>query len=115
MNTNDLNWLAGILEADGTFSCRTSRGSTRWTVQVGMIDEDVIRRCRDVSGMGLVRGPYQSPAVNRRPMWFWSVGTRSEARALMELVRPLMGDRRRRKIDACLAGVTNAEYVDVDA
>jgi hypothetical protein len=97
----ELHWLAGIIEGEGTFMRHTING--KWlqlVVRVKMTDEDVIHRCHEVAGVGNVGGPYTK--VGRKPIWAWYITKGDDAADFMRTIRPLMGARRRRQIDACL-------------
>jgi hypothetical protein len=106
INPIDLAWLAGLIEGEGSFTHHVS-GRKRWyhdlRIRVAMTDEDVIRRCLAVSGLGTVKGPYQRRNLAWKPQWIWEVTRRDDAVALMTALRPLMGIRRQSQIDACLA------------
>jgi hypothetical protein len=99
METQELYWLAGIIEGEGTFSypgyCR---------IKVKMTDEDVVNRCQAVCEVGNVSGPHfdrHNPTY--KPSWQWSVSDNRDAAALMMTLLPLMGNRRADKIRECLA------------
>lgn len=106
INPTDLAWLAGLIEGEGSFSHHVTRRIRQYhdlNIKVTMADEDVIRRCLAVSGLGTVRGPYQNRNPAWKPRWIWEVTRRDDAVALMTALRPLMSIRRQVQIDACLA------------
>lgn len=114
----ELYWLAGILEGEGTFlHGRVREKYLRMNVRVAMCDEDVVRRCWTVAGVGRVGGPYtyahgstrtwtQQPYDRHpsrwKPTWSWTVDRHADAAALMMTVLPLMGTRRAARIRECL-------------
>ena len=107
----DLHWVAGILEGEGCFRSKTTSlrkdGNSRYhypAVEVNMADEDVIRRLQTIMGVGNVHGPYgKHPAhPDWKPMWRWSVQKKHDAEEVMTLVYPIMGSRRRQKIEDIL-------------
>jgi hypothetical protein len=93
-------WLAGLLEGEGSFLQRRDRNGHLWLgVTMATTDEDVARRCEAVAG-GKVRGPYRRGRW--KPIWRWSVERHQDVISLMEMLRPLMGERRAAQIDDCL-------------
>ena len=87
----ELAWAAGLFEGEGSIGIdrRTSRhGSLR--LQIGMCDEEVLCRFKDVVGIGNVTGPYQHKGGVEKgwsPFWAWSI-TGRRAEACIELLRP---------------------------
>ena len=96
----DLAWFAGIVEGEGTFSSQGRHGSRRRPeIAVSMTDEDVIRRCHRITGVGGV-SRYET---GFKPMFRWRVtkvvriatatkirvaaSERSEPRASPQIVR----------------------------
>jgi hypothetical protein len=96
LTERDLGWLAGILEGEGCFSI-SQTGTVQ--VRVAMTDEDVVRRCQAVTGIGVI---LQQRQQQRQQMWRWSVNRARDVIDLLALVRPLMGQRRQTKIAECL-------------
>jgi hypothetical protein len=92
----DVAWLAGLFEGEGHI--RLIRHQTV-QLDVRMTDEDVLRRALRISGCGNVTGPYTPSQPNRKPFWVWSVGKREEVREVLEAIYPLMGSRRRARIE----------------
>jgi hypothetical protein len=111
MDESEIAWLAGLLEGEGCFHLKTrgpvKKDGTRYigpVVDVNMTDEDVIRKLRDITGVGNVQGPYSvSRKENWKPIWRWAVQKRSDALMIMKLVRDHMCERRRSKIDEILS------------
>ena len=107
MDMKDLYWLAGIIEGEGSFIYPHiklkdgSKGQGYPRVQVKMTDEDVVRKCQKVAGVGKVHGPHQPPG-NRKLTWTWAVTKKVDGTALMQTLYLLMGTRRRSKIIECL-------------
>jgi hypothetical protein len=90
-------WIAGLIEGEGTFYLNKGRYPV---VAVIMTDEDIIKRCKEFTGIGSVRGPYL-PYNSKKPLWSWKVSGRKAA-ALMMTILPLMGEKRQTKIKECL-------------
>lgn len=112
MSDRDLGWLAGILEGEGCFAMAWDLRRKRRQVQVRvcMTDEDVVRRCQSISGLGTLTPQKPSTAWNKphhKPIWRWYVGRATDIHDLLTLVYPLMGARRQERIAECLALVKN--------
>lgn len=100
MQKSDLNWLAGLLEGEGSFLLGPPSRSHLPIIRVEMVDGDVIRRAAELLGVGVVRLPA------RRKKWkptFVATTYGKPAVLLMRVLRPLMGERRQKQIDAALA------------
>lgn len=97
MTDQELGWVAGVLEGEGCFDYNRTPKYPR--VRAEMTDEDVIDRLHR-----LVGGRKHAPK-KRKGHWKQSYGlivNGAEAVALMEAVLPLMGERRRAKIERLL-------------
>ncbi len=107
----EIIWLAGLLEGEscfsvGTRSVRRGVGRKFPRVQVNMCDLDVLEHARKASG-GLGT-PIQRVATPSRlkkekeygwtPSYSWAVQGETEAYALMVMVYPWMGHRRKARI-----------------
>ena len=89
-------WLAGLYEGEGSlFGFSNSR--TAGALRIGMTDEDVIHRCREVMGVGHVTGPREQRPP-RKPIWTWSVYQRSDLLMVVEAILPYLGERRRQRV-----------------
>ncbi|HEV7845466.1 MAG TPA: hypothetical protein VGO83_04380 [Thermoleophilaceae bacterium] len=100
MADEDLHWLAGLLEGEGSFLAGPPSEPRSPAVQVAMVDRDVIERAGGLLGVTVCALP------SRREGWrdAFSVRVRG-ARAVhwMERLRPLMGARRQQQIDLAIA------------
>lgn len=98
-----IEWLAGLLEGEGCFgrySAGPKQPHLRYArIQLGMTDEDVVRRVHEFTGVGHVYEPKQRPGCKR--IWIWHARNH-EAESLMQKLHPLMGLRRQAKIDEVL-------------
>ena len=103
MTPQQLGWVAGIVEGEGSISVNQRRRYSGNTytyplVCVGMADEDVVRRLQEWTGVGRVTGPHLPPvraAAGHKPQWQWNVNNIATVEALMEALWPLLGERRR--------------------
>jgi len=109
MNSEQLHWVAGLLEGEGCFQItKTSPkkdGSevySHLSVTVNIGDEDIVRRLKEYIGYGNIQGPYLPKKSHWTPMWRFAVQKDSDARKLMQDVLPLMGKRRSAKIKELL-------------
>ena len=112
MNDQEVGWVAGIIEGEGTIECRSnpSKAGTKWhpRLEVVSTDEDVVARLHRMVG-GHINGPYAPRArvaggdhYGTKAIWRWRLSTDAAVVGLMEQIRPLMGERRGAKIDAAL-------------
>jgi hypothetical protein len=100
MTRDDLLWLAGYLEGEGSFTSPTPSAPNRPRIQVAATDEDVIQRIAAIWGVSYWRSP-----ETRNPAWkpYYRVQVRGRrAVDLMRELRPLMGIRRQQQIDRAL-------------
>lgn len=102
----DIAWLGGLLEGDGTFTTmrRRTRQGQYPAIRLAMSDEDTIKRAAKVAGVGRVYGPYTRAAgLGNKPMWVWHVQRQADAAGLMMTLYPLMSARRKGRIREVLA------------
>ena len=102
----DLVWIVALLEGEGCFTAEkhSTKYPTRYPrITLAMTDRDVVKRAADLLGCKSVMGPYTHP-VNRpgKPM-FRCVLTGRRAEVWMRKLGPLMGIRRREKIEEILS------------
>jgi hypothetical protein len=105
MESGDLAWMAGFLEGEGFFVRQTStRGYIRVGIAATSTDRDVLERLRVIVPTSRVQGPYlPSSSIGKKPSWRWVLNARPLVVQLATDLRPLMGARRQRQIDALLA------------
>jgi hypothetical protein len=95
----EIAWAAGIIEGEGCLTRRKSKPGCA-SLSVGMTDEDVVRRLHAVFGAGSVRGPLSRGSG--KPFWVWHVAKRAHLLAILPVVYPYMGLRRRARIEEVL-------------
>jgi hypothetical protein len=96
----DLHWLAGLLEGEGSFFPGAPSSPHLPVIQITMADEDVIKRVAQM----FQRSMYTVPP--RREGWLTTYGVRvkgSGAVVWMRKLRPLLGLRRRAQVDRAIA------------
>ena len=96
MEHDDLLWLAGLLEGEGTFDLRDGRYPR---IRVGMTDRDIVGRVATLLGVR-VRCSYRRPP--EAAMWHAEL-TGERAAGFMEQLLPHMGSRRSGRIATILA------------
>jgi hypothetical protein len=101
MESKDLYWLAGYLEGEGSFMAGPPSEPARKRISFSTTDADVATKVGELMGCTV--------SYNDRwpdnPRWngYWSGMIRGQrAVALMQELRPLMGERRRLQIDTAL-------------
>lgn len=93
---DDLVWLAGLLEGEGTFDLHKGKYPR---VRLAMVDRDVVGRAASLMDTKLRLSLHRAPA---QPTWHSEVsGVR--AAEIMREVLPYMGTRRSGKIAEVLA------------
>jgi hypothetical protein len=95
----ELIWAAGLFEGEGCFT-RNTNGYPK--AKIVMTDEDSIRRFCTAVGFGSVHGP-----VRRRswkPYWEWRIGGFEKVQALLAMLWPGLGARRRARAIEVLSG-----------
>jgi len=98
-----IGYLAGILDGEGYISLKPSRGGSGMIIRVGvnMTDLDVLERCQEIAGAGVIAGP-RIRGTNK-PIWIWNINHQRDAVAVLMTVYPLVGARRKRRIEEALA------------
>jgi hypothetical protein len=92
---NDLCWLAGLLEGEGSFMVGTPARPRTVSLSVNMTDKDVIERFASLVISGIQLSRLNVP--NLKPQYRAQVGGGSGV-SLMRILLPHMGCRRREQI-----------------
>jgi hypothetical protein len=98
--TEDLHWLAGLLEGEGSFLKGPPSAPRHPVIALQMTDRDVVARVAAMFGRKV--GCWQPPEARWQTTYIARV-TGAKAVAWMGVLRPLMGDRRRTQIDRALS------------
>ncbi len=69
-----------------------------WSVVVVMTDLDILERCASITGIGHITGG-KSRKPHWKPQWRWGVGAKEEREWLTKTVYPLLGKRRKGKVE----------------
>lgn len=93
-NREELAWAAGLFEGEGAV-CWNAAGLGRRRAQACMssTDEDVIRHFAAVVKVGRVHGPYTKDG--RKPVWKWVAAHFPATQAVVAMLWPWLGERRR--------------------
>ena len=88
MTSDQVAWVAGILEGEGSFISGKAAGIT-----VTMTDLDIIRRLQQVTGVGRIH-PTTRRKDYHKDAWIWAVRRRTHIRQVVNAVLPWLGERR---------------------
>lgn len=107
MNGCDLHWVAGFLEGEGCFGLNhPEKGRMAYPqIQITSTDLDVLEKFRDVVGFGSLSGPAPVRSEAHRETYRWSSSAVGDVIPLMNNLLPLMGSRRRARIEEVLGSV----------
>jgi hypothetical protein len=98
MSGEQIAWLAGLIEGEGSFVATTR------TLSVVSTDEDIIHRLRDTTGVGRIyRAARQQP--HHKQAYLWNVGRSAHLRQLIPLLLPWLGERRTQAAATLLAAL----------
>jgi len=100
VSSDDLHWLAGLLEGEGSFLKGPPSAPRYPVLALQMTDEDVVRRVAEMFGRRV--GCWQPRERRWLPTYLVRI-TGSKAVAWMTALRPLMGNRRQLQIDQAVA------------
>jgi hypothetical protein len=108
MTEAELAWVTVLLEGEGCFFPieYKTKGYGPYTdarVAVLMTDLDVLQRRQNITGIGHINRPTPRKDPRHKPIWHWVASKNKESITLMRAVYPLMGERRRARIDEVLA------------
>lgn len=107
MTTNDLFWLAGLLEGEGSFMHGPPSSPNSPRIAIQMTDEDIIKKVSTFFGVKYHR--VKSPKSSAYKPIFVCTVVGKRAINLMLSLKPLMGSRRASKIDGILSS-PNTSY-----
>ena len=93
ISTQDLIWIAGILEGEGSFV----RSGNRIRIACVSTDRDVSEHIYELTGFGIICRPTPR-ASHHKQAYIWAVQRNAQVQWLSTLLAPLMGLRRRMQI-----------------
>jgi hypothetical protein len=103
MDERDLYWLAGLLEGEGSFVAGPPSSPNRPRIQISMTDQDVVERVAAFFGIQYIQVRRQGKEGQNWKTAYNVFLRGKRAIALMKILYPLMGKRRRKQIEHALA------------
>ena len=100
LSTSEFSWLAGLLEAEGSFMTGTPSQPRTPHIMINMTDLDVIQRVATLWCSSIKH--FRKNVVGLKEQHSVQIGGGS-AVSFMQLLRPLMGLRRQQQIDRAIA------------
>jgi hypothetical protein len=86
-------WVTGLFEGEGCIYKDPRCNSIRLTLN--STDKDILDRFFDMVNCGYVRIKKHPPhRQHYKPAWEWTVWKKADVKALLELMLPLLGERR---------------------
>lgn len=107
----ELGWVAGLLEGEGSFTLGTlsnrkrEQGARQLQITCAMTDLDTIEKLANTVGAGNISIGKRKKAEgreNHKEIFVWALTKRNQVVPLLEQLKPLMGERRQRKIQELL-------------
>lgn len=107
MSDKDLYWAAGVLEGEGCFTQGAyGSGSNRFrqlVIVCSMTDRDILERLQVILGGTIETKPrIDKRYVNAKPLYRWYITNRIDSERVMNLLKPIMGIRRKARIEELL-------------
>jgi hypothetical protein len=103
MISQDLPWAAGLFEGEGCLSINHLAVSDYPSVWLRMTDEDVVRHFAETIGFGAIYGPRHDGNPRHKPCWIWTARGVEKTQALIAMLWPWLGSRRRSRAREVLA------------
>lgn len=101
MTEVELHWLAGLLEGEGSFLHGPPSKPNCPAIVLHMTDLDVVERAAALMGTTSIVRP-KARATHHKPSYLVKV-TNRKAIELMKRLKPILGDRRRKRIEDIVA------------
>lgn len=94
MNTNDLNWVAGIAEGEGCF-CVTIHNKV--IVSIANCDISMLGEIKRIVGIGKIREYTEHKKhANWNPAWKWEIWKQNDTRWFTEKILPFLRSEKKR-------------------
>ena len=102
INREELAFAGGLYEGEGSMGYR--RGKQQIQVQVGMADREPLERFGAAVGLGRLYGPYVAVRNGKThlPQWRWYINTYEKVQAVVAMLWPWLGPRRRKQANEVL-------------
>jgi hypothetical protein len=108
---DEIWWARGLWEGEGSFTLRKPLIKPGQKVRyrqpvarMNMTDEDTVRRFHRAIGFGSVRGPIRETKASHKPYYLWTVTGFEGVQALIAMLWPGLGERRRQRATEVLQG-----------
>lgn len=101
MKQVELAWLGGLLEGEGSFLKGPPSSPNQPRISLQMTDYDVIWRVSKMFGVSYIYGSSDRRSKSWKKVFKVMLKGR-RAIAMMKLLRPFMGTRRRKQIDVAI-------------
>ncbi len=102
IDREELAYAGGLFEGEGYFTLRAGSHTMRSAAGVNMTDPEPLERLMAAVSMGTILGP-RDMGTGRKPMYVWAVHTRERVQALVAMLWPWLGPRRRARAREVLA------------
>jgi hypothetical protein len=111
MTENEIAWLAGYLEGEGSFVCHPiKKHLMTLKITFQSTDEDVSKKAASLMKAN-INGPYHRQGrANRKPYWTVHISG-DRAVSLMQLLLPQMGIRRSQQINNSILKWTSRTFL----
>jgi len=107
ITTDQIHWLAGLLEGEGFFGYNYSRVAPR--IQLCMKDRDVVVKTRDLMCKKAKIGIHESKKVNHNDTFYFGILGKDAVQWMLTLY-PLMSERRKFQIKQALLKWKDKEF-----
>lgn len=94
VSREELAYAGGLFEGEGYFILRSGSHTQRSAAGINMTDREPLERFQAAVGIGTIIGP-RDVGPGRKPIYVWAVHTRERVQALVAMLWPWLGPRRR--------------------
>ena len=104
MTGEEVAWLAGLYEGEGTCVALHKNGRAPMRLVIGMTDRDVIEKVQKIAGCGWVGT--RAGSGTHKDLHVWAVGGEA-ARQVAEAIYPHLGKRRQDRLALAIGLMTS--------
>jgi len=97
----EIIWLAGLLEGEGSFQILSQ---PQYRIELGMTDKDVVERAQKIMG-GTMRVREQNQSEKWNTVYMLQNSRRLEVHEILCAILPFMGQRRQQRIQQLIEGI----------
>lgn len=108
MDTHQAAWLAGLFEGEGNIAFT---GYNSVCIKINMRDQDVVRRCQEVTGAGRLYVVPERPP--RQEQLAWQVARRLDVLTILDAIEPYLGERRSARAQEARARLENCRPLGI--